>query len=84
MGIGLGFVEVEPAIIGRIDRGKPKTAGMIDAESLGGYVKLHPELKPFDETGIDQQPVEAAGLGTRPTAIEQAVTAVEDLLLLGE
>jgi hypothetical protein len=30
-GIGLGFVEVEPAIIGRIDRGKPKTAGMIDA-----------------------------------------------------
>jgi hypothetical protein len=41
-------------------------------------------LQSFDQPGVDQQPVEAARLGAAGAAIEQALAALEDLLLLGE
>src|SRR5713226_6472940 len=43
----------------------------------------HPS-KALDQTGVDQQPVETARLGTAGAEIEQAAAAAEDLLLLGE
>ena len=38
----------------------------------------------FDQAGIDQQPVEAARLGATGAAVEQALAALENLLLLGK
>ena len=40
--------------------------------------------KPLDQAGVDQQPVEAPRLRAVGAAIEQAVAALQDALLLGE
>src|SRR5262245_24905562 len=42
------------------------------------------QLQSLDKAGVDQQPVEAARLGTTVAAVEQAVAALEHLLLLDE
>src|SRR5437016_7255506 len=41
-------------------------------------------LKPIDQPGLDQEPVEAACLGPAGAIIEQALAALEDAFLLGE
>ena len=41
-------------------------------------------LKSLDQTGVDQQPVEAPRLSTVGAAIEQPAAAFENLLLLGK
>src|SRR5262245_33432585 len=42
------------------------------------------ELQPLDQTGVGQEPVEAARLGAAGAGIEQPLAALEDPLLLGE
>src|SRR4029453_11567197 len=42
------------------------------------------QLQSLDQAGVDQQPVEAARFGTTVAAVEQAVAALEHLLLLDE
>src|SRR5712691_7735915 len=40
-------------------------------------------LHPFDQTGVDQQPVEAPRLGAAGTGVEGAVATFENPFLLG-
>jgi hypothetical protein len=41
-------------------------------------------LQPFDQAGIDQEPIEAARLGAAVAPVEQSLAALEDLFLLRE
>ena len=40
--------------------------------------------KAFDQTGLDQQPIEPPRLGTAGAPVEQAVTTLQDILLFGK
>src|SRR5262245_32655603 len=53
----------------------------VSRRSRGFYLPGHQSL---DQPGIDQQPVETAGLGPVGAAEESAVAADHDFLLLGE
>src|SRR5262249_47043291 len=41
-------------------------------------------LKPFDQAGIDQEPIEASRFGTARAGVEKSLAAFENFLLLGE